>query len=512
MVGGVLSEAVMIAGGVSAAYLDDDCFPDLIFSGGDSSGMVFYENQAGASFQANDSFLSDDPGRLFTGAAVADLNGDYRREILLANLYNGHVPVYAATDGAQYGPIAELPMARHTYGISFAPLDDSGYPYFYFSHWSGGSGSVGTSPALWKNDGAVIRPWDAQAKTTSTYVDQSFNFTPGFADFTGDGYADLVLASDFSTSQTLVNRPDGSGGFVFANVTGREVISDENGMGATVLDRNNDGVLEWFVTSIWDPDGEAEANWGVTGNRLYENISTDGELAFKDITEEAGVRDGLWGWGACAADFDNDGFIDLFHVNGFGYIPSEVDNGSAKQQYDNLTANQFQGTPPRLFMNNGDGTFTERAEEWDIDVPSEGRGVVCFDYDRDGDMDIAVLDHSSGLQFFENRMGSHDNHFLNVRLVGEFPNTDAIGARVSVTADVGGGHGIQTMLRLSNANSNFNSQNPPDLHFGLGEAVIADQIQVDWPDGSQLVCEDVAVNRFLVLDQRNDQAACPTPP
>jgi hypothetical protein len=322
----------------------------------------------------------------------------------------------------------------------------------------------------------------------------------------------LVLASDFSTSQTLVNRPDGSGGFVFANVTGREVISDENGMGATVLDRNNDGVLEWFVTSIWDPDGEAEANWGVTGNRLYENISTDGELAFKDITEEAGVRDGLWGWGACAADFDNDGFIDLFHVNGFGYIPSEVDNGSAKQQYDNLTANQFQGTPPRLFMNNGDGTFTERAEEWDIDVPSEGRGVVCFDYDRDGDMDIAVLDHSSGLQFFENRMGSHDNHFLNVRLVGEFPNTDAIGARVSVTADVGGGHGIQTMLRLSNANSNFNSQNPPDLHFGLGEAVIADQIQVDWPDGSQLVCEDVAVNRFLVLDQRNGQTACSAPP
>jgi hypothetical protein len=69
------------------------------------------------------------------------------------------------------------------------------------------------------------------------------------------------------------------------------------------------------------------------------------------------------------------------------------------------------------------------------------------------------------------------------------------------------------MLRLSEANSNFNSQNPPDLHFGLGEAAVVDEVRVVWPDDTpDLICNDVPINQFLVLDQRDGQAACPAPP
>jgi hypothetical protein len=404
-------------------------------------------------------------------------------------------------------------MARHTFGISFAPLDDSGRPYFYLAHWSAGSGNNGTSPALWRSTGLAVQPWDIEADTTSAFVDQQFNFTPKFADFTGDGDIDLVLASDFGTSQTLQH--DGTADFAFENVTNEEVITDENGMGSTLLDIDNDGRLEWFVTSVFDPDGLAEGNWGLTGNRLYRNTSTGGDLSFEDITDEAGVRDGYWGWGACAADFDNDGYIDIFHVNGFGHIPRDVadaaDEVETKNRYDIITG-YFQNKPPRLFMNNGDGTFDDEATAWTIE-PSEGRGVVCFDYDRDGDMDIVLLDHSTGLQFFENDIGHGAGHaFLNIRLVGETPNTDAIGARVHITANVtGDAFGEQTMLRLSEANSNFNSQNPPDLHFGLGEAGVA-SLRVVWPDGEELTCLTVPINQFLVLDQRDGQAACPAPP
>ena len=94
-----------------------------------------------------------------------------------------------------------------------------------------------------------------------------------------------------------------------------------------------------------------------------------------------------------------------------------------------------------------------------------------------------------------------------MRLVGAAPNTDAIGAQVYVTADVGGGHGVQTQLRLAEANSNFNSQNLPDLHFGLGAAAACQQIRVVWPGGAELTCPNVAVNQFLVLDQRAGPAA-----
>src|SRR5690606_17811826 len=145
---------------------------------------------------------------------------------------------------------------------------------------------------------------------------------------------------DFNTSVTLRNVPTATG-FVFANETARHIISDENGMGSTLLDIDNDGNLEWFVTSVYDATKEPAGNWGATGNRLYRNTSTADRIAFEDITEQAGFRHGSWGWGACAADFDNSGFIDMFHVNGFGYIPDDalVDSTdvATKERYDALT-------------------------------------------------------------------------------------------------------------------------------------------------------------------------------
>jgi hypothetical protein len=138
--------------------------------------------------------------------------------------------------------------------------------------------------------------------------------------------------------------------------------------------------------------------------------------------------------------------------------------------------------------------------------------VTCLDHDRDGDMDIAAFDHSSRLQFFENRAGAGEGRrFIGIRLVGAAPNTDAIGAKVHVTANVGP-RGVQTQLRLAEANSNFNSQNLPDLHFGLGAASVVSRIRGVWPGGTELSCTDVPVKQVVVLDQRLAQAACPGAP
>lgn len=506
-------EIAMIGGGVSAAYLDDDCWPDLAFTGGDVSGMRFYRNNAGGGFSAMD-LLAGTAQREFTGSAFADLNGDYRREMVLANVLPGAVPVYAANGAGQYDKVAQMPMIRPTFGVSFAPVDDTGRPYLYLAHWAGATGTNGGSPALWQFDGQNLTPWDKPGHTTSSFLDQRYNFTPKFADFTGDGRIDLAIASDFGTSTLLRNAPDGSAaGWHLENETASSPITDENGMGSALLDIDNDGNLEWFVTSILDPTGTPAANWGISGNRLYRNASTAQHMAFTDITDKAGVRDGYWGWGACAADFNNDGFIDLFHVTGFGRIPDDVasiGDPQAKVLYDQLTLALFQDKPSRLFINNGNGTFSESAASWGIDAPSEGRGVACLDYDRDGDVDIVAFDHSRKLQFFENRGGSGPGRrFLDVRVVGAAPNTDAIGAKVYVTADVGNSHGVQTQMRLAEANSNFNSQNLPDMYFGLGTAAVVNKLRVVWPGGAELICTNVAVNRFVVLDQRAGGQGCP---
>ncbi len=505
-------EVAMNGGGVSAAYLDDDCWPDLVYTGGAVSGMRFYLNKSGLRFSSA-RLLTGTVEPEHSGAAIADLNGDYRRELVLGNIKPGDVPVFSADGRGRYQQVAGLPMARPTFGISFAPLGERGNLYMYLGHWSGGTGTNGTSPALWRSDGENLYVWDGIARTTSAFVNQKFNFTPKFADFTGDGRMDLALTSDFLSSTSLRNVKDAGGGWHLERDTDHTVLTDENGMGSALLDLDNDGNLEWFVTSVSDTTGSVPANWGVTGNRLYRNASTTEKISFTDITDAAGVRHGYWGWGACAQDFNNDGFIDLFHVNGFGRIPDEVATSpeqlEQQKTYTEITAVQFQGKPPRLFINNGNGSFSEQAEQWGIAVPSEGRGVACFDYNRDGDVDIVIFDHSRTPQFFENRIGADaGRRFLNVRLVGAAPNTDAIGARVYVTADVGRGHGVQTQLRLAEANSNFNSQNLPDLYFGLGEAAVVDSVRIVWLGGAELTCRNLQVNQFLVIDQRAPPAGC----
>lgn len=503
-------EPTMIAGGVSAAYLDDDCWLDLAYTGGDSSGLVFYLNRGGQMGFDATSLLTDDPGGKFTGSAFIDLNGDYRREMMFGNLQQKHLPIYSSNDEGRYYPVGNLSMSRNTYGMSFADVNHDGYPDLYLAHWF--PGNVLTAPVFWQNHAGVeLEHRDVDVGLSNNDLSQSWNFSPQFADINDDGELDLLLAADFGTSVVM----EGQGGGTFANITNREIITDENGMGAALGDYDNDGDLDWFVTSIFDPNGEAEANWGVTGNRLYRNNSSGGELILENVTEAAGVADGNWGWGACFADFNNDGFLDVFHVNGFGAIPASASTSEAGdtmiEMYSTFTQEYFDSLP-RLFINKGDGTFENQGLQWGLLLPSEGRGITCLDYDRDGDMDIALLDHSSGLQFFSNQTGNGANHrFLAIRLVGAAPNTEAIGAKVQVSADVGGSFGMQTQTRFAMANTNFNGQNPPDLHFGMGDAEQAD-IAVTWPDGVRWHCNAQQTNHFLIIDQRNMPAGCSATP
>ena len=503
-------EPTMIAGGVSAAYLDDDCWLDLVYAGGDTSGMVFYRNRGGQlGFDAVD-LLTDDPGGKFTGSAMIDLNGDYRREMLLGNLQQKKLPIYSSNEDGDYYPVATLSMSRNTYGMSFADANHDGYPEMFLAHWF--PGNVLTAPVFWVNNGGTeVEHNDVAAGLSNNDLSQTWNFSPQFADINADGELDLLLGADFGTSVVMKGKGEGR----FENITDRTIITDENGMGSALGDYDNDGDLDWFVTSIFDPSGEAEANWGVTGNRLYRNNSVQGDLILENVTDIAGVADGNWGWGACFADFNNDGFLDLFHVNGFGAIPESTSSSEFGQgmieQYKTITQEYFDSLP-RLFINQGDGSFTEEAVMWGILLPSEGRGITCLDHDRDGDIDVALLDHSNGLQFFSNQVGhGFDRRFLSVRLVGESPNTEAIGARVQVTANVGGEFGMQTQTRFAMANTNFNGQNPPDMHFGLGSAMSAD-LTVSWPSGERWACDDIDTNRFLIFDQRSRPASCTAAP
>jgi hypothetical protein len=154
----------------------------------------------------------------------------------------------------------------------------------------------------------------------------------------------------------------------------------------------------------------------------------------------------------------------------------------------------FYEDPSRLFMSNGYMTFTEKSVESGIDDDQQGRGIVCFDYDRDGDQDILISNFAQPLRLYRNDSITNAN-YLEVKLVGKAPNTQGIGARVYITVG-----GEQQMREIRNGN-NYLSSNPVEADFGLAGGETISEVKVLWPDHTETVMSGVTVNQMLEIAQ-----------
>ncbi len=306
-----------------------------------------------------------------------------------------------------------------------------------------------------------------------------YSFCSAFTDLDDDGWPDLAVAADFGSSRLFWNNGDGT----FSDGTlAAQVGSDENGMGTALGDFDMDGDIDWFVTSIWCGEdctaAVPETGVGRTGNRLYRN---EGGRRFSDATDAAGVRVGYWGWGTQFFDYDNDGDLDLIMTNGYAY-PADI-------------YQSFFDDPMRLWQNDGAGVMTERSQDLGVTGTASGKGLLVFDYDNDGDLDVFVVNNSGSSQLLRND-GPSVNGWLRVRLTGTESNRDAFGARVSV--DVDGAK--PTLVRELRGGGQFLGQNERVLHFGLGPGVRrVRKVRVRWPSGKEQSLTNVAANQVLDL-------------
>ena len=471
-------ETLDASGGLAMDDIDNDGMLELyVAHGRNAKGRLF--DYVDGRFVAIEDNNGISPSAMDRAGYFVDLDGDgwkdfvsiqYENVEVFMNDRTGHFVEATASSNIQH--------YRSTFSLAAGDFDLDGDLDLFFAHWAGTfhRGDVLTE-YLWENDGSgrfrdvsyLVAIRDEPFENLPNVVPES-SFTPTFADIDSDGYPDMLLASDYGTSQVLRNE----GGYAFADATSG-VISDKNGMGGAVADYDRDGDLDWFVSSIHDLP-----NHGVgtdTGNRLYRNV--DGLGNFEDVTDASGVRNGDWGWGSCFADFDNDGHLDIFHTTGM------QENGD-----------RYMDDPAHLFVSDGDGTFTERAESSGITHTGQGRGVVCTDYNDDGKIDILIANNGESPTVYEND-SENDHHYLFIDLTGTGRNPGAIGARVTVTSP----SGVEQMHEVQ-LGTWYLSQGPHTLHFGFGEEDEVSKIEVLWPGRGGITSElhDVGADQRIEIE------------
>ena len=308
---------------------------------------------------------------------------------------------------------------------------------------------------------------------------QGRSLSAAWADFDEDGWPDLYVANDVSDNALYRNLGDGT----FEDVSHQALVADYRGaMGLAVGDWDGDTDVDLFVT-----------HWIAQENALYNNTRADritrsgkaGLLQFMDVADRYGVGQialDYIGWGTSFFDYDRDGRLDLFVVNGSTFQRNE-DFRRLVPMRDQLFWNR----------NSEDGFFDVSSVSGEHFTRAYvGRGAAFGDYDNDGDVDVFVVNHGAAPSLLRNDSPA-GRSWLEVALKGSRSNGSAIGAKIRVVADA------SVQVRQVGAQASFCSQNSLVEHFGLGDAASVDTLEIWWPSGLTEIRTGVNVNQILKL-------------
>ncbi len=474
-----------MTGGGAVADFNNDGWQDIFLIGGGAAPDRLMINNGDGTFTDQAAAWGLASQHLGIGASATDYDGDGLMDIyvtslgatsifpsfgqhrLYRNTGSGFVNVAAAA-----GVDTSSAIMPDGFGSAWGDYDLDGDLDMYVAGWMKAS----DADRLFRNngDGTFTDVSDAAGIVQNA----SRGFAPRFVDMDGDRYPELLIASDFGTSKYLANNGDGT----FTDMTVASGTGlDGNGMGHTVGDYNNDGLFDWYVTSIHS----LEPNLGDvpgTGNMLYMCVGTH---AYAEVSNATGVNDGGWGWGVVSADFDLDGDEDLFEVNGWTYA-------------DLVGVFQWATDPCYVYENNGTGSFVEVGAAAGVGAPEQGRGAMRLDFDNDGDQDALVFQLNGppvlySSQAIENNPGATWLRvFLDTAGEATLP-TAGIGSVVDIHA------GGVMQRRVIDAGSSFLSTSELSAAFGLDGASTIDVLHVRWTDGRVTTLWDVDANQTITL-------------
>jgi len=446
---------------------DNDGFDDLVVTYW--GGIVLYHNNGDGTFTdvtEKAGLAQKGHPRWNTGCCFVDYNRDGHLDLFVANYVNFDVetsPQPGSTGYCQY----------YGLGVGCGPQGMNGGTNILYRNRGDGTFedvSVASGIATPRGTNAPI------AFVNENWLPVgSYGLGVSAADFDNDGWPDIYVACDTVPSRFYHNKGDGT----FEEI-GREIGcavnengTSQGGMGVAVGDYDCDGWLDIIKTNYSDQ----------TSNVYHNN----GDGTFYDAVLQAGLgaNTKFLGWGVGLFDFDNDGWLDIFMAN--GHVFPEVDSKKLHFSYKQRKI---------LYRNLEGKRFSDVTAESgpDLNIPLGSRGVAFGDFDNDGDIDIVVSNMNDRPSLYRND-SSAKNNWLKIKCIGTKSNRSGIGTRVRVVT------GKHSQISEVMSGSSYISQNDLRLHFGLGQAKLADLIEVRWPLGGLETFKNVDVNQLLVLEE-----------
>ena len=435
--------------GVCVGDYDNDGWDDLFccFWG---HNILFHNNGDGTfSDVTRKSGLAQDKGRWGSGCTFLDYDRDGHLDLFVCN--------FLKLDPDKVPTVTEMSFCQW-----------KGVPTM-----CGPRGLPGETNMLFHNNGDGTFT-DVTEKAGILKPGPRYSISAASYDFDNDGWPDIYVAVDSEPSILFHNNHDGTftDVAVIAGCAYNEDGHEQAGMGIAVADYDCDGWFDIFKTNFVDD----------TCN-LYHN-NGDGTFSDQSFNSGVGVNNGYVAWGCGFIDYDNDGWPDIFQVN--GHVYPEVDSYNFGEKFKN---------PRLVYRNLGNGRFQDVSKTMGPGISEcfSSRGAAFGDYDNDGGMDVLVLNMNDLPSLLRN-LGGNKQNWIKIKLQGTICNRTAIGARVRVTT------GKHTQMDEVHSGTSVMSQSDLRLHFGLGKAAVIDLIQVKWPTTQRIDrFERVKANQILTI-------------
>ena len=513
--------------GVAFADVDGDSDLDLLVASMSKPVALYLNDGTGQFERQTNSGL--DAGNGSTTLALADIDGDGDLDLYVTNYKEKSAKDLFAPAERTFEKTVRQTASDTTEPYALRPPFDEHYDIIYPRHRPPDRRELGARDELYLNDGdgtfsKVTNPAERfrDADGNPLGLEPDWGLTAKFQDLNADGWPDLYVCNDFWTPDRVwMNQGDGT----FRAASPRQFRNFSfSSMAVDFSDVDADGRLDLFVTEMLDTERRRRARQQISfdpadpevgdltyqpqymRNTLYlgRRDHTFAEATYFSNTESTG-----WSWATRFLDVNLDGYEDLLVNTGHAHDVLDLDTQEeisrmvrTNADFDEAPIFKYPSLPlvNQALKNDGDRTFTDASADWGFTTEDISHGMATADFDRDGDLDLALNRLNEAASLYRN---TATQPRIAVRLQGTTPNTQAIGAKLRLT----GGPVPQT--RQLEAGGDYLSSSDPYVVFAADADNPNHQLSVTWPNGSKTSIDSVQANRIYEIQQPDSVDAVP---